>query len=429
MSDQTKNDIAWHKIFEKYKILDELQENKFYVITSTQINEFRESRLMTKFDHKNNLPKLFVENSLSILPITRGSYVISNFEAYHTFEHTDDSISKVEIPNDIKSIDFDNITSESTAINVAYITGMLEDFLEENNLLPTVNGRMSSERFNFNIFNSNKIDHQNIEVVNSQIEIDGGYESPESLTLLEAKNSISQDFLIRQLYYPYRLWSNKISKNVRSIFLVYSNSVFSFYEYEFQNIDDYNSLVLKKHKNYSLDELEITFDNILEVYNKVTMVEESQEIPFPQADKFERIINLCEILNHRKSLTREDITYEYDFNVRQTNYYTDAARYLGLVYKERNNGNINYYLTKKGEQILKRNYKQRNLFFVDLILSHRPFYKTFEDYINNLELPVKTDIVKIMKKSGLNNINSANTYSRRSSTVSSWVNWILDLGR
>ena len=48
---------------------------------------------------------------------------------------------------------------------------------------------------------TNKFD--NIKVNNSQIEIDGGYEGAESLTIIEAKNNIADDFIVRQLYYPY----------------------------------------------------------------------------------------------------------------------------------------------------------------------------------------------------------------------------------
>ena len=149
---------------------------------------------MTKFDHRSNLPILFEENNLSILPITRGSYVIANFEAYHDFELPITEINKVVAPDFIHSIDFENITSEATAINVAYLSGILADFIGEETLLPTVNGRMSSDRFDFNIYNKVSSQMQNIAVVNSQIEIDGGYEGFDSLTLIEAKNSLSTDF-------------------------------------------------------------------------------------------------------------------------------------------------------------------------------------------------------------------------------------------
>jgi hypothetical protein len=41
---------------------------------------------MTKFDHSINLPKIFSDNGLAILPITGGSYIISKIESYKDFE-------------------------------------------------------------------------------------------------------------------------------------------------------------------------------------------------------------------------------------------------------------------------------------------------------------------------------------------------------
>ena len=56
---ENKNDVAWEKIFEKYDLLSEIAKNGVFEITADKIREFREPRLMTKFDHKVNLPKIF----------------------------------------------------------------------------------------------------------------------------------------------------------------------------------------------------------------------------------------------------------------------------------------------------------------------------------------------------------------------------------
>ena len=74
-----KNDDAWEKLFTKYDILNQVDMHQKYVITAGQIKEYREPRLMAKFDHIINLPQIFAKNRLSILPISRGSYVISKF--------------------------------------------------------------------------------------------------------------------------------------------------------------------------------------------------------------------------------------------------------------------------------------------------------------------------------------------------------------
>lgn len=86
------NDKAWEELFEKYDILNQIDMSGSFQISADQIKEFREPRLMVKFDHTINLPKLFSDNELSILPVTRGDYVISHFEAYHKFENTDTDV-------------------------------------------------------------------------------------------------------------------------------------------------------------------------------------------------------------------------------------------------------------------------------------------------------------------------------------------------
>lgn len=67
----TKNDRAWAQIFKDFHILESIEKDQVYQISSSQINRYREARLMTKFDHREDLPSIFSKNSLSILPIGR----------------------------------------------------------------------------------------------------------------------------------------------------------------------------------------------------------------------------------------------------------------------------------------------------------------------------------------------------------------------
>lgn len=423
---ETKNDIAWERIFKKYRILEKIKKNGAFEITSGQINEFREARLMTKFDHRKNLPKIFEENNLSILPITRGSYLIAQFKAYHRLEEKETEIIKIPFTTYIESIDYENITSEAAALNCAYVSGILADFIEDEEIVPTVTGRMSSDAFCFyiNTYSGSKF---KVNVTNAQIEIDGGYEGLGTFSLIEAKNSLSDDFIIRQIYYPYRLWHDKINKKVKPIFMTYSNGIFTFYEYEFQDSEDYNSLTLVKQKKYSIEETEIGLDDIIEIYKRTKIINEP-EVPFPQADSFERIINLCELLNESE-LTRDEITTNYDFDSRQTNYYTDAARYLGLVHKRKEGREVIFSLTEEGEKLFKLKYKPRQLKFVELILSHKVFREVFELCLKNGKMPDKHEVVKIMRYSNLYKIESEKTFYRRAQTIMSWIKWILELTR
>jgi hypothetical protein len=422
---KTQNDLAWEALFEKYNILNQIDAQGQFIISASQIKEYREPRLMAKFDHNINLPYIFADNKLAILPISRGDYVISHFEAYQPFESFDETVTRASLPSHIQSLDQNNVPSEAIAINCALASGIIADFLQEESLYATVSGRMGSGQFNFGIQNSKSGSIANVQVNNSQIEIDAAFEGIGTLSLLEAKRDLSADFLIRQLYYPFRVWQSRVSKKVRPIFLVYSNGIYSLYEYEFQNANVYNSLVLVKHKNYSIEDTDIEMSDIMDVAGEISTFVTEPQIPFPQADSFRRVVNLCELLESQE-LSRDEVTEEYAFDIRQTNYYTDAARYLGLVNKRYDGRKPVYCLSELGNRIMKLNYKQRQLALCKCILEHKVFYEVFL-LCQGGNIPDRNTIVQIMKHSDLYKIGSDSTYIRRSSTVGGWINWILGL--
>lgn len=421
----SKNEENWLKLFDKYNILSEIEKYKFFKITSEQINKFRESRLMTKFDHKSNLPELFRENKLSILPITRGSYLIGKFDAYKNIEFKKDIKNKqVIFPHKIKSIEPSNIYSEAIALNCAYICDIIKDLINEE-VKPTISGRMSTSDFDFYIKDSCSNGKIKVVVRNSQCEIDGGFESKNKLILIEAKNYRPKDFLIRQLYYPFRLWKSKLQKEIISVFMTYSNDVFNFYIYDFENDLEYNSLKLIEQKNYIIKSEIITLKDIKEIVNTTNIIEEP-EIPFPQADSFERVIDLLGLLME-KDLTAEEITNNYDFTKRQTDYYTNACKYLGLIDRKKYNETVLYYLSDMGKDIMLKPYREKYLLFAKSVLMHRTFNESLKFRIKK-QIPLsKEDICKIMKNLPIYKVEKESTYYRRAQTVSKWIEWILDL--
>ncbi|QNO18869.1 type II restriction enzyme [Caproicibacterium amylolyticum] len=424
--DKGLTELAWERLFAKYEILKRIEGNGKFQISAAQIKEFREPRLMAKFDHTVNLPKIFAENDLAILPITRGDYVISHFDAYHRFEPDVAEITRASLPTYVQSLDCNNVLSETVALNCAVAAGIVTEFLEDEAILSTVSGRMGSGNFTFTISNTSQKTANRIEVHNSQIEIDAAFEGISSLSLFEAKRDLSEDFLVRQLYYPFRVWKSRVTKPVRPIFLVYSNGIYRLYEYCFEEPTNYSSLMLLKQKNYSIEDTELTIADIQSVLYTTATDPAEPAIAFPQADSFERVINLCELLSEQE-MSRGKVTEEYAFNVRQTNYYTDAGRYLGLLGKTVKEGSPHYKLTDKGKQILQMHFKQRQLAFCKLILSHQVFHLTLEQYFKSGVMPSKNQIVLIMKQSNLYNVHSDVTFERRSSTIRGWVNWIVEL--
>jgi hypothetical protein len=66
---------------------------------------------------------------------------------------------------------------------------------------------------------------------------------------------------------------------------------------------------------------------------------------------------------------------------------------------------------------MEKSRRERLLSFVNDILSHPAFNKTFKRYIETSGDVKKSEIVQIMKKCNLKDIDSDATYDRRASTI------------
>jgi len=419
---KTVNDRAWETLFETHKILEEVARNGCFEIEAAQINKQRESRLMAKFDHLVNLPDIFRANDLSILPISRSKYVIGKFDTHLKVKYDSEiEVIPFDFPPGIESIDYTNLYSESSALHCAFNIGIIDDLFGEKTAY-TVSGRMSTESFDFNIINYLANKPYSIKVKNSQCEIDAGFESDNYFVLIEAKNYAIDDFLIRQLYYPYRLWSKKITKKVIPVLMTYSNDVFSFFIYEFGNILNYNSLKIVEQKKYTIAPEKIQLSDVADVFSNVIVISEP-DVPFPQADRFERVVDLLSLLLE-KDLTQDDITENYEFNVRQTQYYTAAGRYIGLIHKYQNpvTLQVTFCLTNEGRSILGMRHKLKYLALIKKILEHEVFHQVFELTFEGGEPPSKDAICQVMSKNSLG--IKEKTIERRYCTVRSWSDWI-----
>lgn len=417
---ENKNDKAREQLFEEYDILNKVETNWIYEISAKDITPIREARLMTKFDHIWDLPKIFSDNDLSILPINRWTYVIWHFKTHTEISYSDIHIQNIEPRTDLESIDKNNLFSESIAINYALATWMLKDLIEEQ-CEPTISWRMSSSSFSFKIIDKISDTQKVIDVNNAQVEIDWGFESDSKLLIIEAKMWKWDDFIVRQLYYPYRLRKQKVNKEVIPVFMTISNDVFTFFVYKFNNDTDYNSIELVKKRSYAISFEPITFEEVKNILNDVKIIPEPENTPFPQADDFEKVINLLEILQSGEK-TDDELAEEYNFVIRQSHYYKNAAKYLWYT-------NFEHWkplkLTDKWKKIMSLSRRNRILAIIKEILSHRAFNTTFGKYIESNWNLKRDDIVKIMKESVLKNVWGDSTFYRRASTISWWCDWII----
>ena len=417
---------AWVELIKKYDIENIVKRKGYFQINSKQIKEYKEPRLMAKWDSSDCLPKVLQDKHLNILPESRSSYVMGDFLLYQEIPELKEHVSKmahVDLP-EYESIDIHHVHSEANAIHVMTLTGILDDFLQVERNVATFSGRMGTGNFDFyaDTFYGGK---QNIHVSKAQCEIDGGFENDDSVVIIEAKNVVHRDFHIRQLYYPYRLWKEKVKKPIRLVFSVYSNMIYRLFEYRFDEIEDYSSISLVKSKNYSLQDTTITQEDLLNVRRDTEITEnddkDKRKVSFPQANVMEKVISLMENLYHNP-MTKQQIAELMNFDERQSDYYYNAGCYLELFQKAENNDRE---LTRLGERVFKMNYKERQLHIVSLILKHKIFADFFDSIINTGSLPNKKEIEERMI--ALNICNNCDTLSRRANSVLGWLKWIFNL--
>ncbi|MDR0912806.1 MAG: hypothetical protein LBM96_09440 [Methanobrevibacter sp.] len=188
-----------------------------------------------------------------------------------------------------------------------------------------------------------------------------------------------------------------------------SSSTYNFHE--ILNKADFDSQYTLKSFHY----------RFYEILNKADF--DSKDISIPQANEFNKIITLCEELK-KGSLSKQDITDFFVWNIRLSSYYGDAGVYLGII--ERDNVTNGYCLSNKGKEIFNMENNERNYNLAILILEHLLFNKTIKLYLKTNTVPNGRDICKIFNEIGLDELYSSTTLKRRSSTVVQWTNWIIN---
>ena len=235
--------------------------------------------------------------------------------------------------------------------------------------------------------------------------------------LVEAKNHLSDDFNIRQLYFPYRRFQQRLAKDVVPVYLVYSNGIFHLYRYEFRDPADFRSIALVDSARYALSASHLNAQAALDIVRAVEP-EAEPAVPFPQANSFERVVNLLELIA-LQPLSKAEITQRYDFDPRQADYYANAARYLGLAQLT----DEAWEPTERGRRIIEQPQRgARNAALIRSLAARRVFREVLELSLARGAVASTAEIVAAMKGLGL----SLATSQRRASTVARWTQWVLD---
>jgi hypothetical protein len=400
---------AWEYLFNELNILESINKNGYYDISSTTIKNItgKEPRLMAKIDHKQNLPSVMKldkkddTKNLSILAIENGKYRIARNSPFIDIEEQINcKIELLKQPVTFTTINPMNITSESSALDIAKVSGMLDIVFQEETEL-TIRGR---KRGNFT-FKINSIDY-NIKGV--QIEVDGGYEGLNSVNLIEAKMGFRDNINIRQLLYPELAWKKYIEnkKQIKSYIFYFYDDMFRFIPFVYKNnkfiADQKNERVFKfkTSKEFSLNNIQP-----LDI-NKILV---DTTVPFPQANSFNRIHAIFLNTQEEECPTKISIIIDFDISLdaRQYDYYFNTLKWLGLCTFDGECINI----TQQGKYLLSLDTYDRTIEFAKIIFSDPICYKILKN------LPIEEEDFNRYSKMG------DSTRVRRIESIKSWIKY------
>ena len=418
----TLNDVAWEQVFSKLPVLEQVKKVGYFDITASDLKAAanREPRHLAKIDYESNRPSVFVENALNVLAISNSSYRIGSFNPFFKLPDWNlESIKPVSLqPSaNLETLSTREISSENAVIYSAYSSSMIEHFCGEE-VVPTVSGRMRTSKFSFSVDNyEHKAQH--IEVNGAQIEIDAGFEGKDSFNIFEVKNSISSSFNLRQVYYPYAMWKAVIKKPVKNVFLTHSNNYFDFYEIDFLIDLNLSSASLVKHVRYTLGSNVPNKSEFEKALQELSFISPSG-VPFPQADDFDRVIDIVALLMDSPK-TKNDLAENYDFDPRQSDYYLNAGRFLGLV---ESLDHSTYGPSGLANVIYSKNAQEKNAFLMAILMKVPAVCELNKVWAKAGKKPGMDKAITILQNLPDTSSLADSTIKRRAQTVMSWTSWL-----
>ena len=403
-----KTSELWEKIFtaKNYDLTTDL-----HFITADEIKQISlaEPRIMAKMDSSSDLPDVFKINGYFLLPVKNGEYAIVRGNGFHQLE------AKGTLINHESRINFNLTTagrgsSEMQYLDYSFNSGALENILGISPLYQSIRGREYSKQFRFVV---NKTE---LNVGSVQLEVDSGLEGEDTIVLIEAKVKTPEDFIIRQLFYPYNHF--KIvspDKKIVPVFFTYEPNakLYNFWIYEFTDPTNYNSIRLKEVRS-----LTISSKHGLELSDIKPKGNVAYKDLIPQANDLNKVTELvfkvAEKINHYK-----DVAEYFGFDERQSSYYREAAEALGLIISKKGI----YQLTVIGKQLVSLTAEKRNFFMVEL-LSDFTLIKEGLDILKGKGSLTQTDIEQFIRnKSRL----TGSTIPRRAASLVSWFKWMSEV--
>lgn len=147
----------------------------------------------------------------------------------------------------------------------------------------------------------------------------------------------------------------------------------------------------------------------------------------PQANDFNKIIELVKAFINKKYHTHESLQSMLKVHDREISYYLHASRNFNLVRLESTDGNIHYYsLTDSTKNALEKSEKSQIFYFMRRIMSNDLCKFVVDTYIEEGKYPTYEKVKSYIKVTHpeLHNLSDI-TLMRRLSTINSWSKWVI----
>ncbi|MDP2103717.1 MAG: hypothetical protein Q8K26_02250 [Candidatus Gracilibacteria bacterium] len=400
----------WEEIFTKLDVLKHINTSGYFDLTAKDIKRLtgQEARLMSKVDFEKSLPTIMRDNKLSILAINNGVYRIARTNPFISVPKIKNKEVLIRMPAGYITLDPFDINSESGALDIAHVSGILKQVFAEDIEL-TIRGRLrKGANFVFSL------DNVSYPINGVQIEVDGGYEGITSVNLIEAKIGSLNTISIRQLLYPELAWKRTLTerKKIRSFLFIYEEPFFRFIPF----VVDRGSYTLDIDKEKVFKFIGGQDYDIMKI-----PVSDSPDMdfsaPFPQADSFDKILIMLRKIEAFGGIIKKDDLGEemidYNLSPRQIDYYSNCLKLFKFI--KIDFGMVS--ITSKGRDILKLKTKEQAFELAKILFSEEIFYTSLHKGIDFVD-------DKLFSKYGKRKEDiSLITNARRKQTLRKWIAW------
>lgn len=413
----TRQQRAWSKVLNA--LGTDLTADISEPIPASSFQEFAqtEARLAAKMDSSKDVPPVLRDRGLFPLPVTNGTYRLVRGKGFHELENIDGPIQSFQSQLDFKTCTTTG-QSESMLLNYAYNAGLISHFIGKDEIIKGHEGRQYAKKFSFNVGSVGPIEQQG-----SQIQVDGLFEGPNSVIIIEAKTRPIDDFIIRQLYYPLRHWAIETDREISTIFLHIDpgTKVYTFWQYKFNDLSDYASIELvsgAKFRIHANPRLSSDLQNVSSGDNFSFV---------PQADSVDKILRIPFLVSQGYN-TADVIAKKMQFQERQGNYYSEAAEGLELINRQQEERPYRFTLTDVGKEILMARPDRRAEILARQMMKIPLMKSILNELIDRAERSPegarglsREDIAQLIKE---NSRFSGTTPYRRAGSIMSWFTWL-----